>query len=321
MKFSATLIEQARHLWRWLRSRDAVTFLLFVLFATILWYGHALGSVRNGILHVRVTYTHLPDDIALETPLPSALEVEVRDAGSRLRTYRHNPPVLEFSLAGQLQGEEGDIRISAESIRRSLSDLLQGTSKLQRVTPEQITAHYYRQAEKTVPVTMDCEAQPAPQQQLAAPVRVTPATVRIFGSKAVLDTIHTLRTEPVLLTAVADTVRIPAALLVPAAVRAEVTHVQIESVAERFPEKRLRVPVTATDVPEGEQLHLFPNEVTAIARVGLSHYSELKETDFRVTCAYPAPGDSTLQARVTCTNPNATHIRIEPNLLEFLIQQ
>ena len=65
---------------RWLSRidwRDVFTFLLFFALALIVWYGHAMQSVRNTHVPVLIQYTGKPDNIGLQSPgLPDTVMVE-----------------------------------------------------------------------------------------------------------------------------------------------------------------------------------------------------------------------------------------------------
>ena len=117
-------------------KRDFLTFLLFLGLAAALWLGHALQSVRNTRVPVLVSYTGLPGTIGLEDQgLPDTVMIEVRDAGKRLNQYMHEPLHLTIDLRSYIHGEKGTIHIPSDALRRSISNLLQGTSSLIEAHP------------------------------------------------------------------------------------------------------------------------------------------------------------------------------------------
>ena len=195
---------------------DILTFLFFVLLATALWYGHALQSVRNATIPVIVSYAGIPENVGIEkNRLPDTLLVDVRDAGYRLHTYRTERPQLTIDLSNQIHGDKGTIRISSDVIRRSITDILQGTSKLQSVTPEQIVCNYYRQDERLLPIEWDGSVQPAREYYMAGDPKLSPEYVKVYGRKDVLDTIRVIHSEWVALSELKDTTVARVALQVP----------------------------------------------------------------------------------------------------------
>jgi hypothetical protein len=132
-------------------KRDILTFLLFLLLAAMLWYGHAMQSVRNTVVPVLIQYTGKPGTIGLgEAGLPDTVMIEVRDAGYRLNTYHSDPLHLSIDLRQYIHGEKGTIRVPSDALRRSISDILQGTSHLIDTKPEELVCSYYTEREKTV---------------------------------------------------------------------------------------------------------------------------------------------------------------------------
>lgn len=124
-------------------SKELLTYAGFVALAMVVWIGHALSSVRNASVSVRVHYAGVPDYIGWRDSLPETLTLQIRDAGRRLSYYREEVPVVTIDLSDQLKREKGEVRIGTEVIRRNVSDLLLGTTKLQAIEPAEIRAHYY----------------------------------------------------------------------------------------------------------------------------------------------------------------------------------
>ena len=89
---------------------DVLTFLLFVLLAAVVWYGHAMQSVRNTNVPVYIHYTGKPNSIGLTGEgLPDTINIEIRDAGKRLITYRKEPLHLTIDLRPYIHGNKGKI--------------------------------------------------------------------------------------------------------------------------------------------------------------------------------------------------------------------
>ena len=303
--------------------RDVLTFLFFVLLATGLWYGHAMQSVRNATISVRVSYTGIPEEVGLQgNGLPDALRVEVRDAGMRLRAYQANPLHLSIDLGSQVKGSEGTIRISSDVLRRSVTDMLQGTSKLVQVTPEEIVCNYYRQQERTVPIVWEGILTPAAEYQLVGTPALLQTTVRIYGQKEQIEAIKQIEADTAVLTQIKDTVLQRLALHAPKGIRLATDSVTLQVVSERFTEKAFVLPLHVEGVPADEHVRLFPHEVEATIRVGISHFAEVTERDVRAYCTYPTNDKAEkLGVHLSYSNPYITAARIYPNEVEFIIEK
>lgn len=124
-------------------SKALLTYLGFVALAMAVWVGHALSSVRNANIPVRVQYVGIPNYIGWRDTLPEEVNLTLRDAGRRLGYYRHEELQLNIDLTDQFTHEKGEIRISPEVLRRNVTDQLLGTTKLQAIDPVEIRGRYY----------------------------------------------------------------------------------------------------------------------------------------------------------------------------------
>ena len=302
--------------------RDVLTFLLFVVIATLVWYGHAMQSVRNTRVPVLIQYTGKPDAIGLKAPgLPDTVMIEVRDAGARLNTYHRDPLHLTIDLHSYIHGEKGRIYIPSDALRRSISDILQGTSRLIETQPEDITCDFFTEQEKSVLLVFRGDLKTANEYQIIGQPTLARKRMKIFGDEKTLSAIDTLYTEPQDLSEVSDTMRVRCALEVPQGVRVEEDSVELCIIAERFTEKKFTIPVHIKGVPEGYHIRLFPKEVEVSVRVGMNHFSQVKADDIHATCAYSPERTDKLDVEISCTNPYITAAWAYPGVVEFILEQ
>ena len=303
-------------------KRDILTFILFVVLATLLWYGHAMQSVRNTRVPVLIQYTGKPGSIALEEPgLPDTVMIEVRDAGARLNTYHREPLRLTIDLHGYIHGEKGTIRVPSDALRRSISDILQGTSRLIETDPDEITCAYFTEQEKSVPVAFAGNLKPAAEYQLISGPTLLRKRIKLYGAEKTLSTLDTVYTEAVALNELMDTTVSRVPLAIPRNIRADHDSIDIRTVAERYTEKKMTIPIFVTGVPEGCNIRLFPKEVEVSVRVGMSHFAQIGPRDIRATCAYSPERIDRMEVEISYTNPYITAAWAYPGVVEFIIEQ
>ena len=302
--------------------RDVLTFLLFVVIATLVWYGHAMQSVRNTRVPVLIQYTGKPDAIGLKAPgLPDTVMIEVRDAGARLNTYHRDPLHLTIDLHSYIHGEKGRIYIPSDALRRSISDILQGTSRLIETQPEDITCDFFTEQEKSVLLVFRGDLKTANEYQIIGQPTLARKRMKIFGDEKTLSAIDTLYTEPQDLSEVSDTMRVRCAIEVPQGIRAEEDSVELCIIAERFTEKKFTIPIHIKGVPEGYHIRLFPKEVEVSVRVGMNHFSQVKANDIHASCAYSPERTDKLDVEISYTNPYITAAWAYPGVVEFILEQ
>ena len=279
-----------------------------------------MQSVRNTRVPVLIQYTGKPGTIGLEGKgLPDTVMIEVRDAGARLNTYHRDPLHLTIDLHAYIHGEKGTIHIPADALRRSISDLLQGTSSLIETTPNEIICPYFTEQEKTVYVAFSGEIIPANEYQLVGAPLIRPLKTKIYGQEERLETIDTLFTEPQELQNLCDTTQLRIALAVPQGMRAETDSIDMRIVTERFTEKKMIVPLRVINAPEGYTVRLFPNEVEVNVRVGMSHFAQVQASDIRAVCTYLPERKDKLDVEIRYSNPYITAAWAFPGVVEFLL--
>lgn len=303
-------------------KRDILTFLLFLVLAAVIWYGHAMQSVRNTHVPVTITYTGKPGNIGLgEEGLPEHVMIEVRDAGSRLNTYHREPLHLTIDLRQYIHGEKGTIHVPSDALRRSISDILQGTSRLIETKPEEIRCPYFTEQEKNVVIALAAEMTPASEYQLVGAPILSRSSMKIYGQDKTIAPIDTIYTETLTLSELTDTTDIRAALALPKNVRAEKDSISVRVIAERFTEKKFIVPIRVTGIPEGHHLRLFPGEVEVSVRVGMSHFTQVQATDIKAICTYSPERADKLDVELRYSNPYITSAWVYPAVVEYILEQ
>ena len=302
-------------------KRDILTFLLFVVLAACIWYGHAMHSVRNSHVPVLIQYTGKPGNIGLGEPgLPDTVLIEVRDAGSRLNAYHREPLRLTIDLRQYIHGEKGTIHVPSDALRRSISDILQGTSRLIETKPDEIRCPYYTEQEKTVVLAFDGEIGMADEYQPVGKPTLSRNKVKIYGDEKRLNAIDTLFTEHQELTNLSDTTQVRLALAIPKGMRAEADSVTLTVIAERFTEKKFVLPIHVTGVPEGRRIRLFPHEAEVNVRVGMSHFAQVQASDIKAVCAYSPEREDKLDVELRYSNPYITAAWAYPGVVEYLLE-
>ena len=281
-----------------------------------------MQSVRNTRVPVLIQYTGKPGTIGLgESGLPDTVMIEVRDAGSRLNSYLREPLHLTIDLRPYIHGERGTIHVPSDVLRRSISDILQGTSKLVETHPEEITCSFFTEQERTVVVAFGGEISLEEEYQLVGEPTLSRTRIKLFGQDKMLSTIDTVYTEALQLEDVCDTLSLRTALVLPQGIRAEEDSLDLTIISERYTEKKFTLPLHAHGVPQGYHMRLFPNEVEVSVRVGMSHFAQVQAEDVKAVCTYSPEQTDKLDVTLHYSNPFITSAWAYPGVVEFILEQ
>ena len=305
----------------WMLRKDAFIYLLFVGLATLFWWGRAMSSQRDIEVKLPVVYANVPAQVVFETPLPSHLEVVLRENGRLLRQVQHTKPTVTISLADKLNSNGGPLQLSTDIIRQKIQDVLPGSTNIQQIRPEEITSNYYVEATKRVPIKLCAEWTMEQQYQLSAPPVLEPAFVDIYGTQESVEQVDSISTNNVIVDKVYDTVQREVTLQMPAGIRSQTTATTVSWISETFTDKSFVLPIEVEGVPEEEEMRLFPKTTTVTARVGISHFAEVTEDNFRAVCEYPNQSQATLSVTVVCNTPYVTKMRTSIREVEYIIER
>ena len=280
-----------------------------------------MQSVRTTRVPVLINYTGKPAVIGLSEKLPDTVMIEVRDAGARLNAYHKDPLHLTISLRNYIHGDKGTIYVPSDALRRSISDILQGTSQLIDTKPEEIRCGYFTEQEKTVVVALSNEISPADGYQLVGTPKLARTRIKVYGSDKAVNAVDTLYTIPDPLNGLTDTTELRLPLAIPQGMRAETDSVEVRIIAERFTEKKFLIPIQVQNAPEGYHIHLFPQEVEVNVRVGISHFAQVQESDIKATCTYKPDRADKLDVDLSYKNRYITAAWAYPGVVEYLLEQ
>ena len=300
--------------------KDAIIYLLFVGLATLFWWGRAMSSQRNIEVKLPVEYTHVPAQVVFETPLPTQLEVTLRDNGRLLRQVQHTKPTVTIPLADKLQEQNGTLQLSTDVLRQKIQDNLPGSTAIQQIRPEEITTNYYVEATKQVPIRLCATWTLEKQYQLSTPPVLEPAWVNIYGTAEAIQQIDSLSTDSLSVEKIQDQVQRQVALQLPAGIRTDQPTISVTWNAEMFTEKSFVLPIEAINLPDNKVMHLFPQTTTITARVGISHFADITAEDFRAVCEYPNQTQRTLPVTIIYNNPHITQVRNSIREVEYIIE-
>lgn len=310
-----------KQIWIWMLRKDAFIYLLFVALATLFWWGSAMSSQREMDIKIPITYTDIPAQVVFSEPLPSHLKIKIRDNGRMLRQVQHTKAHLAISLSKMLEKKDGTLHLSTDILRQKTQDLLPGSTDIQQISPEEILIDYQIESVKSVPIKSCVEWTLAEQHLLSTPISLEPSIIEIYGSQQVIDSIDTIYTRNIAVENIQNVVQTEVALEIPTGIRTVFNSTTITWHAEQFTEKSFTIPIEVQGVPQGENIHLFPNTTTIVAQVGLSHFASLVAEDFRAVCHYPTLQAHTLSVTIQCTNPHVAQVRSNIQEVEYIIER
>lgn len=306
-------------------GREFFIFLLCVLFSFLFWYLKALNNRYEIVLNIPVHFTDIPKNKTFKDPLPSTVRVKISDKGTVLLKYAFNAldSPLEISLKKWIQSSSKTVETRRILSTGALS-MLQNTTDWVVLSPEHINLAMLPQHTKRLPVRLDANIKLTAQYLCSGDTTITPQYVRVYGTKAALDTLDCLYTDHWHEREVNDTLQVRLALRKIKGINLAEDSVSVTIPVESFTEKVLEISVVPRNLPADWTLRTFPSKVKVICQVGLSQFKYIKVSDFQVCVDYEDALGST-NGRITpylhFSPDYVRNIKFYPSELEFILEK
>lgn len=298
------------------------TFLLFLLLASILWLLHSTSSQREMRSSAIIKYAGIPHEIIFDHQLPDKIEFMVKDDDKQLWSYlTFSTDTLYVDLTNHFT-TDATLEIEYEQYLHKMITQFSPTAKITDLSPSMFSTGYTRLATKTVGIRLAKDINISQQHMLTDSISIIPSQITIIGRQETINPIESLLTTEINET-VTSSKSIRCNIVFPEGVTSETKTVSVVIPIEASTEKRLTLPINTINVPEGQYLRLFPNEVDAVFNVGLSRYSKVTPSDFNITVDYNdiAPNATTLPIKIATSPSDIKKLRISPQNSEYIIEK
>ena len=300
-----------------------LTFLIFLLISTALWFLIKLTKDYSSQAVFTVIYSEVPVNKWVSTPEQQVKCSFVADGFATLRhnLVREHRRIVEIPLDEVPYRLEGGVTYSYSS--QYVAERIAGWLGIpaSNITMSE-DKQYFNMEElqsKEVPVLVPLDVYTQRQYDVYDVPKVTPALVTVYGPKNVLDTMTAVYTETLHAANVSENiVRTLGIDYYNGAVRAEEKTAEVLVEVEQYTETDIEVTVKVTD---SLNLRFFPETMTVKCMVPIKDYAGITGTSFQVLA-----DTAQLHRRLPLLNielvqvPDHVHVlKTEPDQVEYLI--
>ncbi|NDV45956.1 YbbR-like domain-containing protein [Paludibacter sp. 221] len=322
-------IQVLKDILRWFKaflfSKDALSFLFFLLLSAGFWFVNAVNKDRDANITVPLRYSGLPQGLTISNHPPEEIKIGVRDEGLNLFSYSRKklqPLNIDLSQADTTKSS-GIMKISSEKLVSRFSGYLQPTTTITNFPSDTIFVQYEKQDAVVLPVRLNADIELAQQYILSDSIQVTPGYITAYGTKEVLAKLKEVQTEPLDLKQLKDSVLRSCRLLPVEFVSFSVNEVTVKINVEMFTEKKVEIPVKIINAPEDIQIKSFPALVNVTYNIGLSHYNTVYD-DVEVILDYndiKRNNQGKQKIKIKNNSSKIFNIRVMPDEVEFILKE
>ena len=174
---------------------------------------------------------------------------------------------------------------------------------------------------KVVPVVLQSNVTTARQYDIYGIPTLDPSSVTVYGPQEVIDTIKTVRTEPLVMNNVSQNFNATLPLdLLGGRIHSNVKEVKAEVQVEKFTEMDVEVPIKITD---SLKMRFFPETMTVKCLVAMRDYASITPENFAVAVDKQQlkAMQPLLDVRLASWPPTVQILSTRPDKVEYLIVQ
>ena len=174
---------------------------------------------------------------------------------------------------------------------------------------------------KVVPVVLQSNVTTARQYDIYGIPTLDPSSVTVYGPQEVIDTIKTVRTEPLIMNNVSQNFNATLPLdLLGGRIHSNVKEVKAEVQVEKYTEMDVEVPIKMTD---SLKMRFFPETMTVKCLVAMRDYASITPENFTVAVDKQQlkAMQPLLDVRLASWPPTVQILSTRPDKVEYLIVQ
>ncbi len=322
IKSAQTKIRTFLHRQSW---KEALIFFLFLLLSLGFWILQSMNEEYEIEIAIPVRYKDIPADVALAQLPPKEVVIAIKDKGNVLLNYSIGRTISPIEVDyNKALNKDGILRINQQEIEAHLLKQLSTTTQLHRFSPLSIEVNTSKKKQKKVPVTFNGSIIPSDGYGLADKISISPASIYVYSTQNVLDSISEVKTNYIDLKNMKKSITRNLALAPISGAAFEQTSVAVSIHVEEFTEKTLDIPVVCTNIPAGHIVRIFPPTVEVNCNIPLSKYKNLTEDNFSIRIKYDDLEQHLSGSLFIQLDKKPDWIQsytLVPNKIEFIIEQ
>lgn len=308
----------------WIKRGPLKTFLFFLGFSTVIWIFVQFSKQYTIPVELPLSYVNVPKDKLIGENNPESITLRVRDYGFNLTRYKLIPPSLEIDLENARE-EGGQLVYNLEQEKPTIVNQLNlGFDEL-AFLQNNLRVNFEQKAVKTVNIESQIGLNFAVGYSALEEVKLLPDTVRVSGPATILDTLSEVRTERLSVnninTDLKGTVKLDKTGL--ERVTFFLDEVNYSLRTDKFTEGKIEIQIELQNVPEGNNIAIFPKEVVVFYQVSLNDFEKIKPTAFKVVVDFrnEIPKEGFLLAQVVQKPGLVNNVRLSENRIQFVVKR
>ncbi|MFC2110235.1 hypothetical protein ACFLSU_06680 [Bacteroidota bacterium] len=300
---------------------------VFLCISTIFWFLTKLSKVYISNVVYNVEYVNLPEAKLFQNTPSETIELEIKGTGFKLLKENLNRKTLTLDLSKVRFKEKYHYYLLAASKSVEIQEQLGKSIRLENIRQDSLFFDLGVNKFKKVPVVSDIDISYKLGYSLSDEILVLPDSIEIRGPEIQINSINELKLENLELKDIFEDVYHEVQIIKPE--NTDKVHYKTEAVkiiakVEKFTEDSFTVPFYIENIPQNAKITTYPKEVKVVFKIGLSNYSKISASNFKIKCDYKASieaGLNYLVPKIVEQPEWVSSVKLVPRHIEFLIQK
>ena len=301
-------------------GKNFFTFMIFLTLSAIFWLVTAMNDEVQHDLDVHVKITDIPRDITMMSNNGNQCDVavSVKDKGINMIVKKFlNRNTVNISFRDFV--DDGHrLYLSELQLTTILRQYFGNYSTIISHDPDSLSLAYTTIPPTKLPVKFNASVQTRPQYVVDGQLKSSLDSVFVYTTGLIADSIKYISTEHIILTELKDTTKILVSLVPPPGCRVVPDNVTITVPVEPLITKTFEIPVEILNLPEDENIIVFPNTVEFTCLVPMSKFNT-NTLPIKAYADYNNKQDNTIPLETSILPVTFINPRLEPDVAEYIV--
>ncbi|WP_378187220.1 CdaR family protein [Aquimarina sp. W85] len=306
------------------KRNNVKVFLFFLVSTSILWLFIQFSKNYTRTLETNIVFINIPEGKVLDPSNDTKLIVTLGGNGFRLIAHSWRTPELTFDFEKSVKKDSNKYVFALDKKGDFIKRKLDFKGNVIAFEKDTLVLKLNTILEKKVPVKTNITFQYAAGYGSSEGLKIEPDSSTIRGVKKVLDSIKYVETSAIEVDGLKSNWEEKVSIKMDSlqgVLTIDPPYVSAMVSVSKFTEGSQIVPVVLENVPDKEEIKIFPKEVKIVYRVGLDKYDEISERDFKVVANYEeATEDNAFLLLKLEKYPEKIHdVRLQEKQIQFVI--
>ena len=275
-------------------------------------------------IRCRIEITNQPDSVTMVSYLPDGINASVKSRGSQLIKYSFGtPPTISIDYKYLAHGNQISIGIS--EMRGLLRGVFGQNAQIISFNPDTLNLVFTSNKGVKLPIEVVSQVSTRSDFALADKPQCYPESVTVYSTRVLDPTRDKVQTMPIQHSGISETQTVRTRVVVPPGCRAFPDSINVVFKVEPLIARKIRIPITAVNVPDSVRLILLPMTVSATYMVPANMYKD-DAPPIKVIADYKDIDLAHPSRRIPIfpdnTNaPNIRSIRLSNDSVEYMVER